>query len=156
MKRFILYTIGLMAAMVTSNVFAGTVIDAGTFTQNGDTYVASPYSGVFTDVIKFDVGSSGLSLVFEGSHTGMDGDDILLTNTYDGVDYHLGPSFSETLSFDAGRYVFTLSGFAMNALDSAVYSNYDLSVQAVPLPAAAWLFGSALIGFISFSARRKI
>ncbi|MET0027276.1 MAG: hypothetical protein ABW101_06530 [Candidatus Thiodiazotropha sp.] len=29
-------------------------------------------------------------------------------------------------------------------------------VAEVPLPAAIWLFGSALIGFVSFSARRSI
>ncbi|MGD8912192.1 MAG: VPLPA-CTERM sorting domain-containing protein [Candidatus Thiodiazotropha sp.] len=156
MKRFKLCTIGLLATVLSSNVFAGAVYDAGTFTQHGDIYSTSPYSGVFTDVVKFDVGTSGLNLRFEGSHSGMAGDSILMTNTSDGMDYKLGSNFMETLNFDAGSYVFTLSGFAMNALDRSIYSNYDLTIQAVPLPAAAWLFGSALLGFISFSARRKI
>jgi hypothetical protein len=31
----------------------------------------------------------------------------------------------------------------------------DSYVNTVPLPAAAWLFGSALLGFVSFSVRRK-
>lgn len=30
------------------------------------------------------------------------------------------------------------------------------SVSAVPVPGAAWLFGSALLGFLGFSNRRKI
>jgi hypothetical protein len=35
-----------------------------------------------------------------------------------------------------------------------VYVEYDI-ISAVPLPAAAWLFGTALIGLIGFSRRRK-
>lgn len=31
----------------------------------------------------------------------------------------------------------------------------DSYISTVPLPAAAWLFGSALLGFVSFSVRRK-
>jgi hypothetical protein len=156
MSRSILYVIALLATIVSGGAFAGTVIDAGNFTQGGDSYNPSPYSGVFTDVIKFDVGSSGLSLIFEGEHSGMAGNELLLTNTADGADYRLGSTFSESLSLATGSYVFTLSGFAMNALDSAVFSDYDLKVTAVPLPAAVWLFGSALLGFISYSARRKV
>jgi hypothetical protein len=30
------------------------------------------------------------------------------------------------------------------------------NIAAVPLPAAAWLFGSALLGFVSFSRRRSV
>ncbi|MEW8438327.1 MAG: VPLPA-CTERM sorting domain-containing protein [Candidatus Thiodiazotropha taylori] len=33
---------------------------------------------------------------------------------------------------------------------------YDVTVSAVPLPAAAWLFGTALLGFVAFSARRTV
>jgi hypothetical protein len=33
---------------------------------------------------------------------------------------------------------------------------YDNGVSAVPVPAAAWLFGTALIGFIGFSRRTKV
>jgi hypothetical protein len=154
MKKLMFYAIVMLATVVSSNAFAGTVIDAGTFSQAGDSYAPqSPYSGVFTDVIKFDVGGSGLSLIFEGSHTGMAGDDILLTNTVDGADYHLGSTFAETLSLGAGSYVFTLSGFGMNALDSAITSDYDLSVTAVPLPAAVWLFGSALGLLLGYKRR---
>lgn len=33
--------------------------------------------------------------------------------------------------------------------------SYITPLSPVPLPAAAWLFGSALLGFVSFSVRRK-
>lgn len=34
--------------------------------------------------------------------------------------------------------------------------NHAYKVSAVPLPAAAWLFGSALLGFVTLSNRRKV
>jgi hypothetical protein len=36
------------------------------------------------------------------------------------------------------------------------FDNVQLSVSAVPVPAAFWLFGTALIGFIGISRRRKV
>lgn len=161
MKKLFLYSIAWMALTISGGVSAGTVIDAGTFTNAGDVYTVSPYSGIFTDVVKFDLASSGLKIRVDGKSEGMAADDLLLTNTADGTDYHLTGNpltgeFEEYLDLGAGSYVFTLSGFAMNAFDSNVNSDYEISLSAVPLPAAAWLFGSALIGFISFSRRRKI
>lgn len=156
MKKFIIYIFALVAVIGSGGAFAGTVIDAGTISENGDTYTPSPYSGLFTDIYHLDVEPSGLLINFSGSHQGMAGDDLLLTNIKDETEYHLGPIFSETLSLGVGSYVFTLSGFALSASKGGVHSDYDLVIEAVPLPAAAWLFGSALIGFISFSARRRI
>ena len=34
--------------------------------------------------------------------------------------------------------------------------NYNASVSVVPVPAAVWLFGTALIGFVGISRRRKV
>lgn len=63
-------------------------------------------------------------------------------------------------------YSFTVKGtgsdvlkFAATGLNDSLGGNLDnvsLTPSPVPLPAAAWLFGSALIGFISLSNRRKI
>ena len=156
MKRLILHSIAGMALIASGGVSAGTVLDAGTFTSAGDSYTPSPYSGIFTDVLKFDVADPSLSIKISGDHEGMAAGDLLLTNTADGADYHLGTDFTQYLSLGAGSYTFTLSGFAMNAFDGSITSDYDVTVEAVPLPAAAWLFGSALVGFISFSRRRKI
>jgi hypothetical protein len=156
MKRFILYTIVLMASLVSSGSFAATVIDTGISADSGESSTPESYSGLFTDVIHYDVDVPVLLLNFSGSHTGMALDDLLLTNTNDASQYHLGKVFSETLSLTKGSYVFTISGFALNALNSEIFSTYELDIKAVPLPAAVWLFASALIGFISFSVRRKI
>lgn len=70
-----------------------------------------------------------------------------------------GPfSFSGTLS--AGTYTLMIDALAF--VDGSQYAtsgfNYDLqltAVSAVPLPAAAWLFGSGLIGLIGFARRKK-
>lgn len=53
-------------------------------------------------------------------------------------------SFSSLL---AGSYFLDIYG------DSGL--GYSGSVSAVPLPAAAWLFGSAAIGLLGFARRRK-
>ncbi len=52
-----------------------------------------------------------------------------------------GPSeYFNTVKFFSSQYAFETDNHAVNA---------------VPLPAAAWLFGSALLGFAGFSSRRK-
>ncbi|MCU7814566.1 MAG: VPLPA-CTERM sorting domain-containing protein [Candidatus Thiodiazotropha sp. (ex Lucinoma kastoroae)] len=156
MKKIVIHFSALLALTLSFGLQAA-LIDAGSFSTTGDSFVASPFSGIFTEVYAFDVSSTNpLNMNFSGSHVGMAADDLLLTNTADGESYHLGNTFSETLSLGLGSYVFTVSGFALNALDPRVYSDYSIGIQAVPLPAAAWLFGSALIGFVSFSRRRKV
>ena len=40
-------------------------------------------------------------------------------------------------------------------LDGVTRSQDQLYLAPVPLPAAAWLFGSAILGFVGFSARRR-
>lgn len=47
----------------------------------------------------------------------------------------------------AGNFTLSLDGGGGAAL-------YDFRITAVPLPAAAWLFGSALLGFASIARRR--
>jgi hypothetical protein len=43
-----------------------------------------------------------------------------------------------------------------NALNDYVLADtYSISVSAVPVPAAVWLFGTALIGLVGFGKRRK-
>jgi hypothetical protein len=49
-------------------------------------------------------------------------------------------------------------GFASmyNLLSSSQIATNEVANRVVPLPAAAWLFGSALIGFTIFSSRRSV
>lgn len=52
----------------------------------------------------------------------------------------------------AGTYTLQFTGDA----DAVFGGAYDVTVSAVPLPTAAWLFGSALLGFVTYSARRNV
>ena len=50
--------------------------------------------------------------------------------------------------------VFNLdAGITVNSLDAGIVNN---SLSTVPVPAAAWLFGSALLGVFGFSRRKKL
>ena len=53
-------------------------------------------------------------------------------------------------------------GIGVQGFDGKIYSNYawavhdgDVAVSAVPVPAAVWLFGSGLLGLVSFARKKK-
>lgn len=157
MKKLLLRSVALVAFLAFFTVGAqASSYDAGLFSSAGDSYGTPQPYGNFLDTYNLSVGADTLPIVFAGNHTGMAGNDMLLTNITTNEQYHLAESFSETFNLGAGDYIFTISGFAMNAIDTTVKADYDLTMSAVPLPAAAWLFGSALLGFVSFSRRRKV
>jgi len=47
-----------------------------------------------------------------------------------------------------------ITGYGANALGQA--HAFLLTPSAVPIPAAVWLFGSALAGFIGFNRRKQV
>ena len=69
-----------------------------------------------------------------------------------------GPTFSAYL-YEPGSNVGDSGSWATSALDGkdlSHFSIYTSGISAVPVPAAVWLFGTALIGFIGFSRRTKV
>ncbi|ODN65388.1 hypothetical protein [Methylophaga muralis] len=68
----------------------------------------------------------------------------LAGNTFD----ILGSSILFSLFLDVGQYFLTVEG-----LSGHTFTGYDLAINAVPVPAALWLFAPALMGF--FGLRRK-
>lgn len=62
-------------------------------------------------------------------------------------------SFQRQLTLAAGSYQLTASALADLSGYSEGNSSYDFTMTAVPVPAAAWLFGSALLGL--FAQRKR-
>jgi hypothetical protein len=58
-----------------------------------------------------------------------------------------GASFA-TLGFALGSYVSTLT-------NGSFTDTVTVNVSAVPIPAAAWLFGSGLLGLVGIARRKK-
>lgn len=46
--------------------------------------------------------------------------------------------------------------FELGPTDVTIQYDYDPTVAVVPVPAAVWLFGSALIGFVGLGRRKKV
>lgn len=82
--------------------------------------------------------------------------DYRLTTTEAEAGINTGDSFSPPTGFlnpitDHADYRITLSG---NGVAFLVSGN-TITVSPIPLPAAAWLFGSGLVGVIGFVRRRR-
>lgn len=75
---------------------------------------------------------------------------------WSGTEYATNDEYAYILAFSDGyqdaynKYVTSDGNFAWAVLDG----NID-ELTAVPLPAAAWLFGSGLLGLVSFVRRKK-
>ena len=63
-----------------------------------------------------------------------------------------------TCDINQGLQIRDFNGLGLdNSLNDYVNaSTYSISVSPVPVPAAVWLFGTALIGFVGMSRRRKV
>jgi hypothetical protein len=157
MKKLLYRSIALFAMLMTSAIGdQAASYEAGIFSSAGDTYATPQPRGNFLDSYSLTVDAPSLDVTISGTHEGLFRNDLLLTNINTNEQFHLDTVFSETFTLAAGDYIFTLSGFALNAIDPKIASDYDLTMSAVPLPAAAWLFGSALLGFVSYSRRRTV
>ncbi|MDN5941662.1 MAG: VPLPA-CTERM sorting domain-containing protein [Nitrospira sp.] len=167
--------VGLVAAgalALSANAQAVT-IDAGVFAPGaGDAAnkititVPDPGqsggAGLFTDTINFDLGSfthfnmtstvNGIDFFGSTIFENVDDGEIPVGNGYSGA----APSFTNVLLADLG--IFRDYHLHPGGVDGGGGS-YQLqmwgSTAPVPLPAAAWLFGSGVIGLIGF-ARRKM
>lgn len=175
-KKFKRVIVGLACAgalALSANAQAVT-LDAGVFTVgNGD--AANPITftvpnpgqptggGLFTDTINFDLGSfthlnmtstvNGIDFFGSTIFENVGDAEISLGNGYTGA----APSFTSVLLPNLGlpRDYHLHPGGIENAGGNYQLALWGSSTAPVPLPAAAWLFGSGVIGLIGF-ARRKM
>lgn len=81
------------------------------------------------------------------------GNSLFLSDTYNFI---LGMSLDNGLNWIGDTYTIELTGAnAYLVLFSGVGLTLVADVQVVPLPAAFWLFSTALLGLFGFSARNK-
>jgi hypothetical protein len=64
------------------------------------------------------------------------------------------PGYIDPTFESSGAITMAFSGGVINYFSLAPAA-FDVTVQAVPVPAAVWLFGSALAGFAAFGKRRQ-
>jgi hypothetical protein len=133
--------------LMGSSFFANALtIDLSVDTQEA-TFL--PGSGSFADTWELevltgkivDVNFSAVNISFASIDLNIANFDV--TNTSNGF-------FATSLT--EGLYTFLVIGDVTGA-SGGVYT-VSTSVSQIPLPAAAWLFGSAFIGLISFGRRR--
>ena len=101
----------------------------------GGTVIAEDINSV--TINEGDFGIASLSLTVDNSHAALLGMALgirLLNQNTDASGLFMGIEWASAVDFD----------------------NVQLSVSAVPVPAAVWLFGTALVGFIGVSRRRKV
>ena len=91
---------------------------------------------------------------FGGGHDIWGGYNILGTGAWGGYDYsHTYDHGQGRISVDGDSGSGWTTGYGSDWTVSSL-EVYNYNVSTVPVPAAAWLFGSALLGFFGFSRRK--
>lgn len=142
---------GLASAANAASVDLGS-IGSGDFV--GDSLIYDAGIG-FDDVWSFtltddlttaiSIDANDFAPAFEISDFLVVSDDI--TFVFDAADN----AYSSSSALAAGEYTFSVSGLVTGDFGGS----YNVLVGAVPVPAAVWLFGSALLG-LAATGRRKV
>jgi hypothetical protein len=166
MKILKLLSLAAVAGLLfISSANAATLEGTYTFTGPGQTHVIGDFlsGGETVDIyynvdIDFTVGLQMLLEAWNYSTQALTGLDSLQITLYDQFDmsgnqltYSLLPGTDDFTSgfVPEGEYSIQISGTALENGGA-----YQVRLSSVPLPAAFWLFGSALVGFISFGRRK--
>jgi hypothetical protein len=181
-KEYIMKNKAIRSLLVLA--LATSAFSANSATYNVGTFYTTPdnpegdytidTSGLFYDEFDFRTQAQGSwrnrsSMTFSGSHSGMFDNELLLINLNSREVYNLEETFSVTVdnlrSWE--NYRFAITGAGLNSADPTVISSYSLSMDAaldpyqpgspnpVPVPAAAWLFGSGLMGFMTYRRKQR-
>ncbi|MCU7886037.1 MAG: hypothetical protein KZQ82_17745 [Candidatus Thiodiazotropha sp. (ex Lucinoma annulata)] len=158
----------LAGILFSGNVISATsIIDRTLVWGEASTFSHLGQVGAFSDTANFTTPD-----IFEGavSVSIVDTEIALLPGALPLVDISefiaMGPSgFLLDLGSDLASAAFSLNGLSAGTtygftfsgeVSGAIGGEYNVMVGAVPLPAAVWLFGSAILGFVTYSARRSV
>jgi hypothetical protein len=153
---------------LTSNVPDGTIIDVnndvrgnlGIFSggTNSQTMVWGEINTLSTISITNDAATPFYLLALDASSMGNASGQLTLTGTLAG-----GGTVQQVLNLNSALTTYNITGLnGLSGLDisfdgGAYFAPFDLDnvqLSIVPVPAAVWLFGSALVGLAGWSRRR--
>ena len=153
---------------LTSNVPEGTIIDVnndvrgnlGIFSggTNSQTMVWGENGTISTISITNDAATPFYLLALDASSMGNPSGQLTLTGTLSG-----GGTVQQVLNLNSALTTYNITGLNnLSELDisfdgSTSFAPFDLDnvqMSLVPVPAAVWLFGSALVGLAGWSRRR--
>jgi hypothetical protein len=168
LKTFCFLAISGLLFVTTAN--AATVnVNLNSVGDTADSYFQQTTTGLITDYIDLTIGSTfNLMAVFGGFTTNEfnaatstwalyfdDGNDL----DAGGADVLLGsgglldaqPQYFDIIA--PGNYYIKLVSDVTALLGGEARTQYQLTATVVPVPAALWLFGSALVAFVGFGRR---
>jgi hypothetical protein len=144
-------------AWFSFNLSSAANVSVDTFCRTDDT--APPFSDVLDSIIALYDGSGSLIIDTNGADQN---NDCTVT------DFTSCQSFASLAPLTAGLYLIgvTESGSNRQFKNNWILENgtdqwvadikVNIGVSAVPVPAAIWLFGTALIGFVGMSRRTSV
>ena len=166
-------TVSCTQVTPTSDPVCGGIVD-GALTVSGNEVTGGDAGVIVYDFADlYDIGNNSVENEAQALDIlidGLDDDDFIgadgtQTDAF-GVDSLSFNSTAAYIAFKIGAGHFFLSlvapgdvtiAFDKNGQQKGGFSHYtEFGVSAIPVPAAAWLFGTALIGFIGFSRRTKV
>ena len=108
----------------------------------------------FTDTFGITVDGTTSTFTLSTINPGVSLDELSITGS-DGSSWNvIGSNVTElsliTTLLSNVSYTIQIVG-----IGKTIGSTYDVTVQAVPIPAAVWLFGSALMGLVGVSRRKS-
>ncbi len=149
------------AGAATALVDGGTFIDGNVLAGNG-TVLNDEYEFTLTQdlaaeaYVSFTTGATTFAnLVFTWSTGGIDVDTWNITDG-SGAIQNDSPFFT-TLLAGSSPYILNITGTVLDPSGKNLNTSYEFTMftTAVPIPAAFWLFGSALVAFIGFGRRSQ-
>lgn len=161
MKKLFTKLFLITAFCFTGSVSAAYVLELGDSVQLGG-QVNGPLLNGTGDILnryEFDLGSDVTGLKVELGGLAVDMDGVKFTEAgltpaewaaASGTPLEVGETTTFTVT-SAGDYWLGVKGAITNPW-SGIYS---VTVTAVPLPAAFWMFGTALMGLFAFARRRN-